>query len=162
VSQQLARFTLEVWMYPTNASMSNGKVAGPLERGNNFQIQWDCTGPPFCKSVNLTGPNGPAVVSYGNAAATAWTSIAATYDGTQLAAYNDGLQASATQNNNNPPNSDQATTKIGAHGNLDAYFAGRVDEARISKVARSAAYLELQYRSMTDTLITYGAEQAAP
>ncbi len=43
-----------------------------------------------------------------------------------------------------------------------ASYQGVLDEARISTVARSDAWLELQYLSMTDTLLVYGAPEALP
>ncbi|MBU3964325.1 DUF2341 domain-containing protein [Patescibacteria group bacterium] len=39
------------------------------------------------------------------------------------------------------------------------YFDGIMDEVRISSSARSAEWIEAQYLSMTDTYITYGAEE---
>ncbi|MBU1045829.1 DUF2341 domain-containing protein, partial [Patescibacteria group bacterium] len=39
------------------------------------------------------------------------------------------------------------------------YFDGIIDEVRISSAARSGEWIEAQYKSMTDTYITYGSEE---
>ena len=39
---------------------------------------------------------------------------------------------------------------------------GRIDEVRISSDPRSGPWLDNQVRSMTDAMITFGAEQPAP
>jgi hypothetical protein len=40
-------------------------------------------------------------------------------------------------------------------------FDGQIDEYRVSSVARSADWIALQHRSMTDQLVSFGEEQAA-
>jgi hypothetical protein len=54
-------------------------------------------------------------------------------------------------------------TTIGAHAPADnRHFDGIIDELRVSSVARSEAWIELQHRSMTDDLLVYGDEETAP
>ena len=40
-----------------------------------------------------------------------------------------------------------------------AGFEGILDELRISKVVRTAEWIDAQYRSMTDTLLIYSAPE---
>ena len=40
-------------------------------------------------------------------------------------------------------------------------FPGKVEEVRVSNVARSADWIKAQYLSMTNAFIAYGAEQPA-
>ena len=50
------------------------------------------------------------------------------------------------------------TTRLGT----GYYFTGSMDEARVSTVARSAAWVKAQYLSMTDAFIAYGAPGFVP
>ena len=42
----------------------------------------------------------------------------------------------------------------------DRFLDGVIDEARVSSLARSASWVELQYRSGRDQLVTYGAVES--
>jgi hypothetical protein len=59
-----------------------------------------------------------------------------------------------------PVQSSTSPTTIGAQGSAELrFFDGIIDELRISTVVRSEAWLELQYRSMSDELLVYGDEE---
>jgi hypothetical protein len=45
---------------------------------------------------------------------------------------------------------------IGRNADTGWYFRGRVDEVRVSSVARSAAWIEAQHRSMTGIFVEPG------
>jgi hypothetical protein len=48
-----------------------------------------------------------------------------------------------------------------SYGNADQrYLIGTIDEVRVSNVQRSSPWIEAQYLSMTDSFITYSAEEA--
>ena len=41
----------------------------------------------------------------------------------------------------------------------DRWFNGRIDELRVERTVRSPEWIELQHRSMTDTLVGYSAPE---
>jgi hypothetical protein len=43
----------------------------------------------------------------------------------------------------------------------NGYFDGKIDEFRISEIARSEEWIEAEYKTMTDTFNTYGVEEAS-
>src|SRR5687768_15548599 len=90
--------------------------------------------------------------------ASQWYYLAATYDGTTLTSYVDGVLANATVGQGGPSTAENGTTKLGARMTINAgeFFQGLVDEARISNVARSADYVRAQHRSMRGTFVAFG------
>jgi biopolymer transport protein ExbB len=42
------------------------------------------------------------------------------------------------------------------------FYAGAIDEARVEAVARTSTWIRATYRSMTDALLMYGAQESAP
>ena len=73
--------------------------------------------------------------------ANAWTHVAATYDGTTLRVYRNGVQvgtrtlAGSLTTTNDP-------LKFGGNGVWSEWFDGRLDEIRVWKVARTAAQVQ--------------------
>lgn len=60
-------------------------------------------------------------------------------------------------------NSNSASISIGAEDDGSAaYFSGVMDEVRIANVDRSAAWAAADYKSMSDTFVSFGPEEASP
>lgn len=91
----------------------------------------------------------------------AWHYFAAVLDGsTQALLYVDGGTAQ-TQAAGGTADQPAASVVVG-HDNFSGgsrYFAGSLDEIRLSSVARSADWIAAQYLSQTDALLTFGAEE---
>ena len=49
---------------------------------------------------------------------------------------------------------------LGSQGGADHFFAGRLDEVRVSQVARSRDWILAQYRSSLDRMVSYGSPQS--
>jgi hypothetical protein len=90
-----------------------------------------------------------------------WHHIAGTYDGTTATLYIDGAQAGS-----GAPGALVTidSFKVGMRGYTNLYFQGAIDEVRISKVARSADWVNLCYQTeqIGSTSVTFGPTQITP
>lgn len=159
----LTTFTIECWMSPGSAAMMVGGTngSGPLSRGYNYQLEWNCGNPGFCQTANFrSSANGMGpVVPFGNPPVTQWSHVVAIYDGTNLATYLNSIpqmSMPAAQ-----PIADPSTAKLGARSDAQTgdFFQGSVDEARISSIARSESYIVASYRAVNDAYVAFGPEQ---
>jgi len=158
-SAHLNEWTIEVWINPSSSPVVT-QSSGPISRGRNYQMQWDCGSIEWCRSVNLRVPPTVSVIAfYGDASESTWNQVTGTYDGTTLRTYLNGAITNV-QAASGPPLTETGTTKLGARVDLTGFYTGDVDEARISRIARSADYIAAHYRSTTDNYITFGPELA--
>ncbi len=112
-------------------------------------------------ALATAGLEAPIGASPGGADVGAWHHVAMTYDLTELRVFADGVLLDTLPH----------TDAIGAASN-DFYMGlifsnafvpnARLDEVRLSTVARSPFWLAAQHLSMRDGFITYGPSQAAP
>jgi len=158
-SEYLGTFTIECWMFPNAASITGVGASGPLSRGLNYQFQWNCTSGSYCKSANYQWTGGAAIAPYGDASPQQWSYVVGTYDGTVLQSYLDGIPQNFVSSSTAPGDDTGVSAKLGARDDFEGYFAGRVDEARISSIARPESYVVANERSMSDTYITFGPQQ---
>jgi len=100
----------------------------------------------------------PVDIEDGDRHYVAWTITgAAQADINNAIMYADG----GVQNINSTVATDPQFTKVTLRiASDDAYFNGNLDEIRLSKVVRSADWIEATYLSGTDVFITYGADLA--
>ncbi|MEM6994380.1 MAG: DUF2341 domain-containing protein [Myxococcota bacterium] len=140
-----------------------------VDRGWAFMV----TG-SFGGTLEFRKDLGPTVVWRGPDAALSlgqWHFVAVTFDDGNVEAdpqlYLDGLPIAL--NRENTPNenaieSDAANDLwIGNRVSLsDRQFEGIIDEVRLTRSVRSPAWIEMQHRSMTDTLLEYDAPQPRP
>ena len=95
--------------------------------------------------------------------ANTWYYLAATYDGTTLRTYKDGVH----QSSDVPANDPEATAyaaKIGRHAVESTpvhFFDGDIDEVRIANTSRSDKWMLAQNKSMRGTLVSFGQEESA-
>jgi hypothetical protein len=159
--------TLEAWAYKRLVDDSTivGKNRGP---GNNRSYRL---------AVNYAvAPNGPYMVlsqsgsfdpvggfleDPSSESVTTWQYIVGVHAGTTIRIYVDGSPTAtnpasfATLNDNTPYNAIIGAEQDGATG----WFDGLIDEVRISAVARTQDWVAAQYRSMTDTFVTFGPRE---
>jgi hypothetical protein len=150
-------WSIELWMRPSAAAEVTIS-SGPISRGLNYQMQWDCGSSEWCRSVNMRlAPATPIIAVYGDPTPSTWFHVAGTFDGTNLRTYLNGALTNTLSAVGNSA-SETGTAKLGARVDLTGFYSGAVDEARISRVARSADYFAAHYKSTTDTYIAFGQE----
>jgi biopolymer transport protein ExbB len=159
-ADQLAMWTIEVWLKAA-ADPVVTTSSGPLSRGYNYQMQWNCGGITYCRSVNFVVNSGTIIAQYGTLSSQQWHHVSGRFDGSTVETY-----VGETMTNSlaatGPPVAENGTTKLGARVDLSGFYAGDIDEVRISRTGRSADYLKAQDRSTGDRYVTYGPEQPNP
>ena len=105
-------------------------------------------------------PTGTAAELQIAATINEWQNIVYGSDGTNILGYKDGEPIVTHAGNLNC--SDVFSYYIGSHSTGVTYFAGIIDEVRISNVLRTAGWIKATYNSLFDTLLTYGDEETAP
>jgi biopolymer transport protein ExbB len=165
-AEDLATFTIEVWVKGDTAPSGAFNSNGPLMREKNYQIAWSYPDADLVGAASFmqkSGQGGDWVAAkFGTLEQGQWVHVAATYDGSTLRAFKNGELKDQTAAG--PPESETATAKIGRDTVSSAennFFNGTIDEVRISSVARSPAWLDAQHRSMTDAnFVSYGPEES--
>lgn len=139
--------TMEGWMYLTRAT---GR-ANLLQRGSNYAL-WEIRdgGTPY----NVFYDTDWRRFNFGNPATwfqNAWRHVACTYDGTHVRTYIDGEpdRTYAYSSTLNPTASNYDLGIALNAGWNDSYYRGRVDEIRVSRVARSAAHIKAQFNNQS-------------
>jgi hypothetical protein len=158
------QWTLEAWIDPNAASMSGvSNGSSIVARFPNYLLLWDCSNSVFCTSTLYNGSSTTTTYkAVYTGSAGQWSYIAGTYDGQKLTAYTGGAQTDQQSTTDTPidttPTSLDAT--IGIRQDLLGPYTGGIDEVRISKVSRSADYLQANAKAVAGTYISFGAEQA--
>ncbi|MCA9711262.1 MAG: DUF2341 domain-containing protein [Myxococcales bacterium] len=158
-AQQLAltdALTLEAWVSPEVAM--DDATHSILRKGDALALRTldpTSTHPTLVlRTVEIPGQH--RVESGGSLPVDAWSHVAATYDAStgQLAIYRNGVLEGTETIEGEPAQrqvqSSDAVAQVGQH------MQGRLDEVRVSTVARSAAWVRLQYAAMTDALLRFG------
>jgi Concanavalin A-like lectin/glucanases superfamily/Domain of unknown function (DUF1929)/Glyoxal oxidase N-terminus len=105
--------------------------------------------------VSAGGGTGSARAS-SEPEADAWTHLAATYEGTTLRLYVDGVQVAATTERNGPLTPGDGALTVGGNDAWGEWFAGRIDEVRLYDRALTAAELA------TDMVTPVGGPNTSP
>jgi hypothetical protein len=130
--QDLVTWTACAWvMSPAVPAMD--KPSGPVQRGQNYQINWNHTDAALrgAAAVKVWGTwhaakFGPVLL------ANTWYHLAATYDGETLRAYRDGVLVTANEAPSGDPDSEPAGLELGrGAAHASSYFNGMADEVRI-------------------------------
>ncbi|MEM6730340.1 MAG: DUF2341 domain-containing protein, partial [Myxococcota bacterium] len=89
-----------------------------------------------------------------------WTFLSATYNGSLMQAYQDGVFAGSTGKSGAVNLSDTVPVWLGANP-PDAYrgWIGAIDEVRIASVARSEAWLRAEYLAGTGQIVSVGVPE---
>jgi hypothetical protein len=154
-------WTVEAWVFGAAAPVDTNNSAestGPVMGDRNYNIGWDHDSDLFRGTVHLRDEFGYRATSLGTLRGERWYYLAAVYDGTVpvVKAFKDGALAGEDTGVGHPLSDKIWDTFIGTSQNTNRVMDGVVDEVRISAVPRSAEWVQAQYNSMTDNLITYG------
>jgi hypothetical protein len=111
---------------------------------------------PLENTITNVGSGG----DYGRAAGVevgedVWHYLAATVAGTTARVYLDGVDLTTDSTVSALVAGTQAL-RIGRRSGGAEHYFGSIDEVRVSSVARSADWIAAQYRSMSDTFVTFG------
>jgi len=94
---------------------------------------------------------------------TAWRTVAGTHDAALVAVYLDGAIANSADASAVDDLTTAYVTYIGRRGySVGTLFDGLIDEFRLSSVARSAEWIEAEYLTMWDSMLTYGDAEDMP
>ena len=110
---------------------------------------------------------GAGQVVLGSAETGRWYHVAATWDGLALSLYVDGTLQAVQAAPAAPMAAGDEPLWIGSDSNDGSVtpadlFDGRLDEVRLSRVRRSADFLNAEWATGRDTLVEYGVPEARP
>ncbi|NTW31558.1 MAG: DUF2341 domain-containing protein [Bacteroidetes bacterium] len=153
--------TLEAWIKVDAHIVSNANE-GLIGRDWQFQITMDSRETNKYTNFFINTTSTQYIRSSTAFLAETWVYIAGTYDknagSNNLNIYvNDGSAQSLTKTSTANPTSVMFLGKLVTDGLQ--YLDGMIDEARVSKVARSAAWIKASYYSGNNSLMTYGNEE---
>jgi hypothetical protein len=149
-----ANFTYETWVYPTSYSGCGGALGfNCIIANKEFSYEWAIDGNgQLGWAITNTSPGWTFVATGLIAPLNQWTHIAIAYNGITMDTYKNGVLVQSYA----------ATGKIGVNSNAlrigarnapgvaTAYFAGKMDEVRISNVTRSTEDIAENYRMSRD------------
>ncbi|MGI5869738.1 MAG: DUF2341 domain-containing protein [Kiritimatiellia bacterium] len=153
-------FTFESWVY-VGSSANFDRIFTQDTQNRQCQVLWNAGKLEVGRnetggSVNSIPGKKGATVPSGK-----WFHFVWVKNGSTDTLYVDGAAAA----NANPYSSmalGDGNNYIGTRAATTANFDGRLDEMRISSVARSANWVSAQYAAMTDAFISFGHETAIP
>lgn len=147
----LQQLTIEAWVYSTNFNQ-NGFVFEKTTNGS-VNTQYSCffnaTDTFYFRTYNsgavaddLTFTTSTYIKN------NSWNHIACVYNGNTKYIYANGTLVAAKAYNQTLQTNPAGTSIIGAYGSgVSYFFNGKIDEVRISKVARTAEEISENYRS---------------
>ncbi len=143
--ENLPAWAVAAWVR-SPAAPSSAPRSGPINRGKNFQINWNDPDAAFRGAVAMSADGAWYSASFGPLEANTWYYLVATYDGAMLCAYVNGVLATT-----NPvygkPDLEPLPLALGTGARLSSYFAGVVHGVRIYRRAISAAEVTALARS---------------
>jgi hypothetical protein len=134
-----AAMTIEAWVYPTSGTKNhaviskedgaNGAVYAIYSSGNNFRPN---------SEIVVNGSNRENADGSGQLPVNVWTHLAATYDGTRLRLFVNGVEV-GNRNVSGTIRASSGPLRVGGNTIRADFFAGRLDEVRVYARALSAA-----------------------
>ena len=129
------KWTIECWAKSPNAPNTT-EYSGPMY-GANMGIIWDHASSNFVSSATVQdASNTFYAASFGNLLANTWYHLAATYDGTVLKAYKNGVLMSSVTTSGGLSTATGGLS-FGRHPTLSQFWNGTIDEARVWTIART-------------------------
>ncbi len=128
-------WTFECWA-KSPSTPTSGKFNGPMY-GTNMGIVWDHNTLIYRGSATVQdASNNFYGASFGSLLANTWYHLAATYDGTVLKAYKNGILTSSVTTLGGLSAASGGLT-FGKHPTLSQFWDGTIDDARVWTVART-------------------------
>ena len=90
-TENLSEYTLAIWVISPYAPRSN-PPSGPMQRQNNYVINWDHTDTNYQGAAAMNPANWRAL-KFGTLEGNTWYHLAVTFDGANWITYQDGEQA---------------------------------------------------------------------
>jgi len=161
-TEDLANWTIACWvMSPEAPSGGASSASGPVHREKNYQFNWNHQTDTYRGAAALrVGGTGGAwhAAKYEPLQANTWYHLAATYDGSVLNAYRDGVLITSNPAPSGPPDAESGTLKLGRHATAAQYFTGTVDNVRVYNKALTVEEIKLAMRG--DPLVAWGPNPA--
>lgn len=155
-----AQVTLEAWAFEPGAQDNDEGFVVKSVNDNGYDLQLGVQKSGFPNFRVKTGTaqtylDGASVVPTGQ-----WHYYSGVYDGATATVYLDSVaDGSEDQSGDMITNTDPVVIGRRAIGD-DRFFTGIIDEARISRTARSEAWLAATYRSIRGAMLSVGAEES--
>ena len=154
-------FTVEMWMYQTKHVTSGDRAVGLLSKRNKYddQMSWFVhdNGSNLLFSVSSDGLHGTTkAAALISPELNAWQHVAFVYDtgatdGKYFKGYREGIFSRSNGQNAGRVFAGTAGLHLGCLGLNDSRnFPGRIDEVRISRVARSADWVKASHDTVAD------------
>lgn len=145
--------TVSAWVYADTASVYDTFMMKTLNTGwnNGYGFYFNPPNVYFYVSGYLN-------TGYGGLSTAGWHYVVGRYTGSAVQVFVDNVKGNDFAYSNNITSS-TGTGEIG-RGKDNAYnFDGRIDEMRISAVARSTSWLNAEYQNMTGEFVSFGGEE---
>ena len=131
--------TLEAWVFPT--SVTNAWRDVIYKGDDNYYLEATASSGPTPSVGGTFGGSGTNILSSTALAANVWAHLAATYDGSTLRLYVNGMQVASKSQAGLLATSTQPL-QIGGDSIYGQFFAGRIDEVRVYRAALSQAEIQ--------------------
>jgi hypothetical protein len=129
-AQDLAKWTVCTWVMSPAAPAATA-ATGPVHREKNFQINWNHGTAADRGAAGLRVGGTWSFASFGTLSANTWYHLAASFDGTTLKAYTNGVLITTTPVSG-VPDAEVGTLKFGRHSTTATnFFAGTIDDVRV-------------------------------
>jgi hypothetical protein len=126
----LETFTIATWVSSPAAPALIGGT-GPVQREQNYQIIWDHAADTFRGAAAMVAGGAWHAASFGPLKANTWYHLAATFDGTALTTYKDGVLITDNTEAAGTPGLETASLKLGRHAIAENFFKGVIDDVRV-------------------------------
>ncbi|MBN2131794.1 MAG: LamG domain-containing protein [Sedimentisphaerales bacterium] len=127
----LATWTIAAWVTSPRAP-SSGSASGPVHREKNYQLDWNHADEVFRGAAAMRVGETWHAASFGALEGNTWYHLAATFDGTALTSYKNGVLVVSNTAAAGTPDAETGTLLIGRHSTASGnYFAGTVDDVRV-------------------------------
>ena len=153
--------TLEVWVKRTGEGTSNyqgiiSRAEGGTEYINRYQLRYKPA--DNVAQFFLRDSSGYVVISSDmDISLNEWTHLAATWDGTNMRLYVDGVQQTQTNIFTGTPTFTSANLELGRYTGMN-YFGGVIDEIKISNTSKESCWIKTEYNNQKDQSTFYSLE----
>ena len=155
-TENLAKWTVCCWVTSPAAPAATAPT-GPVHREKNYQIDWNHTNAVYQGAAAMSiGGVWPAA-KFATLAGNTWYHLTATFDGTALKAYTNGVLSTSTAVAG-VPDAETGTLKFGRHSTAAQFFAGTVDDVRV--YSRALTLDEIKKAMQGDPLLASNPQPA--